>query len=282
LIFKQSDTYLSNIRCPKCNEGHFRVEGIDDAINREADLIEVAIRIQGEIWGVYIPSQMKGFSIKKYLNGHSVNVGNKILTEAVILYKFMILNFAKILNSNEYEIADVNQDLPLPRLSLELARLTAIYQKKFHRGCSKLILGPLDKICINGANPKVRYSIAEHLRAANTEETVVEQLRQQIKALQQHLQHIELMLHEKNNHIAELQQTISRLIDDHSIHRNIYDNALEMLRAELLLKDKTISDSLLKERYLLERLRNYESRVDHVTTLLESIDGNISSIHHAE
>jgi len=90
------------------------------------------------------------------------------------------------------------------------------------------------------------------------------------------------MLHEKDNHITELQQTISRLIDDHSIHRNINHNELKMLKAELLQKDKTISDSLLKERYLLERLRNYESRVDHVTTLLESIDGNITSMHRAE
>ena len=249
LIFKRPDSYHSNIRCPNCNIGHFTIEGIDEAIDREDELIEDAMRIQADIWDLSTPPmrQMKAFSAR---NCH--------LQE---LYKTMIKNFGRIMNSAEYEVLDVDQDVSMKRLSLELARLTAIYERKFHSRHTKLILGPLDRIRINGVAPKSCYHSAERLRAASSEESEVKQLQQQLKSQQQYFQHMELMLQSKDMELMQLQ---SKDVELKQAMQRLHDESkLDQCRRELESR----------VRCLTEKLRDYESREDHCTALLESIYG---------
>ena len=248
LIFKRPDSYHSNIRCPNCNRGHFTVEGIDEAIDRETELIEDAMRIQADIWDLSTPPmrQMKGLSAKNYLQSSIIDPAcNDVegLTETTKLYKTMIKNFGRILSSAEYEVLDVDQDVSMRRLSLELARLTAIYQRKLHSSHMKLILGPLDRIRINGVAPKRCYYSAEQLRAASTEEGEVQQLQRQLKSQQQYLQDIELMLKSKDEELKQAMQ------------------------------------HLHKEAELDQRRRELESREDHLVALLESICGKQSYVN---
>jgi hypothetical protein len=154
----------------------------------------------------------------------------------------MIKNFGRILSSAEYEVLDVDQDVSMRRLSLELARLTAIYQRKLHSSHMKLILGPLDRIRINGVAPKRCYYSAEQLRAASTEEGEVQQLQRQLKSQQQYLQDIELMLKSKDEELNQAMQ------------------------------------HLHKEAVLDRRRRELESREDHLVALLESICGKQSYV----
>jgi hypothetical protein len=211
LIFERPESYHTNIRCPYCNKGHFIVEGIDEAIDREDELIEDAMRIQADIWDLSTPPmrQMKGLSAKIHLQSSIIDPAcNYVegLTETTKLYKTMIKNFGRILSSAEYEVLDVDQDVSMRRLSLELARLTAIYQRKLHSSHMKLILGPLDRIRINGLAPKRCYHNAEQLRAASTEEGEVQQLQRQLKSQQQYLQHMELMLKSKDEELKQAMQ----------------------------------------------------------------------------
>jgi hypothetical protein len=188
---------------------------------------------------------MKGLSAKNYLQSSTIDPAcNDVegLTETTKLYKTMIKNYGRILSSAEYEVLDVDQDVSMRRLSLELARLTAIYQRKLHSSHMKLILGPLDRIRINGVAPKRCYYSAEQLRAASTEEGEVQQLQRQLKSQQQYLQDIELMLKSKDEELKQAMQ------------------------------------HLHKEAELDQRRRELESREDHLVALLESIYGKQSYV----
>jgi len=234
-------------------------------------LIEDALRIQANIWDINIPLRMKGFSVKNYLHS-TIDPVSSDGKEAVKLYKTMIKNFGRILSSAENDVLDVDQDVSLLRLSLELARLTAIYQRRLHSKHTKLILGPLDRIRINGIDPKRCYLSAEQLRAASINVSAVEQLQQRVKSQQLYLQHMECMMQSKDSRIADLQQEMQRLREEHS--RTGIE--LERCMRELESKDEAINIGMLREQCLSERLRDYESRVDHAAVLLQSIYGRSS------
>jgi len=223
-------------------------------------LIEDALRIQANIWDLNIPLRMKGFSVKNYLHS-TIDPVSRDGKEAVKLYKTMIKNFGRILSSAENDVLDVDQDVSLLRLSLELARLTAIYQRRLHSKHTKLILGPLDRIRINGIDPKRCYLSAEQLRAASINVSAVEQLQQRVKSQQLYLQHMECMMQSKDSRIEDLQQEMQ----EHS-----------RTGIQLESKDEAINIGMLREQCLSERLRDYESRVDHAAVLLQSIYGRSS------